>query len=175
MFFPEQLPVFALGIVCYFLIANGTFRNIYAVPILLISMIYLIFFAFYAKNLHFLPISIVYSIGFAGVVLAMSIRKFTLLQNPITVFIGKISYSIYLWHFASLSLIPFLLTKFNVPYNTDPLILFVLSVIFIFAFIVPISLVSYRVIEKGGIRMGNKIINRISDRKNGSAEAEEVW
>jgi peptidoglycan/LPS O-acetylase OafA/YrhL len=107
-YFPSQLPVFALGIMLYFLIIKKE-------PIWQINIWYLHLFVatitvhYFIEEINTMPSHILYSIGFMFIALLMGKYHIKILVNRLTVFIGSISFGLYLVHFAALNL----LEKFN--------------------------------------------------------------
>lgn len=160
LLFPQQLPVFALGIICYFLINNKKTKTKY---LLTGSIIYIICVIFYGNKLIFIPENILISFGFAGLILAMSKEKFYILQNKFTEFIGKISYSIYLWHFFFVMIIWYFYKKLNYFGYPNFLISFIIILAITLLVTIPFSFLSYK-IERVGIKLGNKIIYRINNK-----------
>jgi len=81
--------------------------------------------------------------------------------NRFTAFLGRISYSIYLWHG------PILVTAIAGPLarlqtlGLRPSLAYALSLVLAFAIIIPVSWVSYRVIERPGIWVGDRLIERV--------------
>ncbi len=107
-YFPSQLPVFALGIMLYFLIIKKE-------QLWQINIWYVLLFAatiavhYFNVEITIMPSHILYSIGFMFIALLMGKYHIKILVNRLTVFIGSISFGLYLVHFAALNL----LEKFN--------------------------------------------------------------
>jgi peptidoglycan/LPS O-acetylase OafA/YrhL len=100
-YFPSQLPVFSLGIIFYFLvIENESLTSISGKWILLFSGLLILQLS--TQTTHILPTHVLFGIGFLLLGYALSTYKFKLLVNPIITHIGKISFSMYLVHFAVL-------------------------------------------------------------------------
>ena len=95
MYFPNQLPIFALGIFAYYL-SKGNFGQISKN-----SMFFLIFTCFVYIFLPF-PRHFQYSLCFFVLLMTLSSNKSKFIVNPFFVYIGKISFSIYFVHFAVL-------------------------------------------------------------------------
>ena len=108
LYFPSQLPVFALGIMLYFLIIKKE-------PLWKINIWYIHLFVatitvhYFNSEITTMPSHILYSIGFMFIAFTMGKHHIKILVNRITVYIGKISFGLYLVHFAALNL----LEKFN--------------------------------------------------------------
>jgi len=97
LYFPSQLPVFALGIIMYFII-NDSHSIISGKSLLLLSLIFILHLTgFSLLNPH-----IMFAIGFVMLGVAFSRYQAIAFVNPIITYIGKISFSMYLVHFAIL-------------------------------------------------------------------------
>ena len=96
LYFPSQLPIFGLGIIAFFLIIKKDFQ---------VSAIYFLIFAALI-GIHFfrpiIPAHFLYGIAFLILIFSLSKYELSLFVNRFTVFMGKISYSAYLVHFAVL-------------------------------------------------------------------------
>lgn len=160
-YFPSQLPIFALGILFYFIIKDG-YRIIISSNLIILTSFILVF-QFMGFSI-ILPTHFLFGISFVVLGIAMSKKQFKVLENPILIYIGKISYSMYLVHFAVL----YWLTRFNfVDYfdNSNVYIailnygfrLFILIIISVF-----ISSLTYKFIEVPMQNIGKKIIYRIN-------------
>jgi peptidoglycan/LPS O-acetylase OafA/YrhL len=103
-YFPSQLPIFALGIILYFVSIKKE-RTFQIHPAYLI--LFLIVFVGLIINREITSSSnyFVFGIGFLFVAYLMGNYHSKLLVNPITKYIGKISFGLYLTHFAVLHLL----------------------------------------------------------------------
>jgi peptidoglycan/LPS O-acetylase OafA/YrhL len=104
-YLPSQLPVFALGILLYFIIKQDYKVSLSPVTVLICSIILVAHFA----GIRVLPDHVLLSIGFVGMAIALSKFEFRAFVNPVFVYLGRVSYSMYLVHFAVL----FWLNRFN--------------------------------------------------------------
>src|SRR6185369_782958 len=105
---PDQFPIFACGIILYFL--NHASPSERKIDPLIIFTLALLFLAQYITQSSFVfPAHIRFAMAFVLLGYALSRKEFFILVNPLTVYIGKISYSMYLVHFA----IIYWLTKAN--------------------------------------------------------------
>lgn len=167
---PVQLPVFALGIFLYFLIFKSDL-NLDVRPawyrqlsnILIFLSIYFFLIASYSdrlfisENIGFSFIIILFIIGFA-------LYPATRLNNYFVQFIGKISYSFYLFHPIVISLIGVqFLNKIGGIIN--PTFGFLLCFVVILSVTSIASYISYKVIEQPFQKLGTAIINRIEARE----------
>jgi len=97
-YFPAQLPVFLLGILAYFIVIDKT-ASVSTSTVLLTGFTVLIC-CYFSPPYHF-----VYSLFFLALIIAVSRKQFSILVNPVMAYIGKISYSIYITHFAILQIL----------------------------------------------------------------------
>lgn len=155
--FLNQLPVFGLGIISYFLIVE---KDLKVAPINLL-IISLIFVAHFIWNI-FLPNFILYSMGFLVLMYSLSRNEYKLFVNKFTMFFGKISYSCYLVHFAVL----YWLNKLNIIdfLASDNQIMIVLNYVVRLAVVISISslisLIFYNSIEVPFQKLGKQFIKR---------------
>jgi peptidoglycan/LPS O-acetylase OafA/YrhL len=105
---PDQLPVFACGVILYFLICASPGQR-YIAPLVFFTLSLLFLVQYFTQTSFVFPAHIRFAMAFVLLGYALSQKEFSLLVNPLTVYIGKISYSMYLVHFA----IMYWLTKFN--------------------------------------------------------------
>lgn len=108
-FYPvNQLPVFACGIMLYFLIKTRP-EEWRIDPIVIFIFCLLLLAQLLTATAFIFPLHIQFAMAFAALGYVLSRTEFFVLVNPITIYVGKISYSMYLVHFAVLHW----LTKFN--------------------------------------------------------------
>ena len=102
LYFPNQLPVFALGILMYFLIAEEefSFAGISAKSLFIFCALFLADLAM--KESFFFPRHILFGVAFLILGISLSKYKPVFIINPVVNYIGKISFSMYLVHFAVL-------------------------------------------------------------------------
>ena len=96
LWFPNQIALFGLGIIAYFIIIKKD-KTVSGLNYLIISILLMLNFAWSYIPKHFL-----FGLSFLVLILALSIKENPLIVNRITMFLGKISYSGYLTHFAVL-------------------------------------------------------------------------
>ena len=164
--FLQNLPVFVCGVITYrlffdyFVKMEIKARRRYG---LLFIMSFLFFYAAllteHLQNIHWGK-NILHGICFSLLILGMGLRPFSLLVNAKTVYMGKISYSLYLFHpLLVLPLIPVYYWFYGVlPGNT---LGFSASLLITLGLLTIISLISYKYIERRGIIMGEKLINNV--------------
>ena len=158
-YFPSQFPVFSIGIVAYFLVIEKQKINSIS-PIYLIFFIVMLLLQLGYGNYLFFSNHILFSLAFLGAIVMISKVNFTLFVNPITNFIGKLSFSLYLVHFAVLHWLEKwdLVNYFNksmTDYFIRLLLTIVLSVL--------ISFCLYKLIEQPFIRIGKRIISKFEN------------
>jgi peptidoglycan/LPS O-acetylase OafA/YrhL len=162
LYFPSQLPVFACGIFLYFLIKTPQ-NNWYISTSSLFFFTMMFLFQLTTGFILFTE-HIVFSIAFVFLCYSLYLREFFILVNPITVYIGKISFSMYLSHFAILN--------FMYDFNFDviqkylglnfEILQFLLRFIFLTVVSIIVSSIFYSFIELPFQNLGKKIIIYIS-------------
>lgn len=155
--FLNQFPIFSLGIVAFFIhkdgLTNINSKNYFLLAILFLAYCYLPF-----------PYYMHYSVFFLLLLLGLSKNPLPIIVNPVITFIGKISFSIYLIHFAVL----YWTKKITDPYlqsldnKIESYLYLVLLYVFVLAVSSIISYVSYKFVEIPGQQMGKRIIKRFS-------------
>jgi peptidoglycan/LPS O-acetylase OafA/YrhL len=161
--FPYQLPVFAAGIVLYFLIyeeqtitAEATLASgIYILMGLLLSTFKL-------------PVIIWFTIAFCFVMYSLSCTPWRLIINGFTLFTGKISYSMYITHFAVLY---FLRDSKIMNFLIDGTALFdfvhFLAMLFVTILCtLGVSSITYKWIEYPFQKLGQNIIRKLSNEEH---------
>jgi peptidoglycan/LPS O-acetylase OafA/YrhL len=103
LYLPNQMPVFALGILMFFLVSeeHGDCDRTAIRPLpLVISAVLLI--AQFALGIQALPPHVMCGVAFVALGIALGKRQFAVLVNPVFVHLGKVSFSMYVVHFAVL-------------------------------------------------------------------------
>ena len=156
-YFPNQLPIFALGIIMYFLISEEhAIKKISGKPIFVFCIIYLA--KLVTGNDAVIPFHIFFGIAFLLLGVALSKFRFKLIVNPIMQYIGKISFSMYLVHF---SVIHWLSNLQFIEYSSNGLLNYVARFSLVTCLTVLISSLLYRVIEIPFQKIGKKIIDKL--------------
>jgi peptidoglycan/LPS O-acetylase OafA/YrhL len=109
LYLPDQLPVFSLGFWLYFIIYEKDKLQISGASMLLMSLLAIAGLATQIdKQIDYL-IPTTFWWGLAFVALAVGVSKYQprILFNPLTNYIGTISYTIYLTHFAGIHLLEY--------------------------------------------------------------------
>jgi len=158
--FPSQLPIFLLGIVLFYMIRDfpndsQKNNNVVAVPgvWLLFSMLLWVHFATQIISEYFF-----FSVAFLLLAYSLALKPTKLIVNPFTVFIGKISFSLYLIHSAVLH---FMNTYGFVDFHFNPLTNFVIRYTVLLGVSSAVAFITYRYIERPGQQVGRKIIEFI--------------
>lgn len=157
LYFPSQLPVFCLGILLYFIvIENESLRKISGKSILVFSLLVL---GQLATGIQFvLANHILFGFGFLLLGLALSKFRFEVIVNPVVNYIGKISFSMYLVHFAVLHWLSY---HNFVEYFENGIFNYVTRLFIVLIITVIISSVLYNFIEVPFQEFGKRIIKRL--------------
>ena len=176
--FSHWAYIFPLGVICYLIYKlylpkmRSEYRAPAAFSMLLLSLVILFVFI---NNLPLdLALSDLYeplgiltrwqamsSVAFVLLILSLSLNPNRLIVNRFTRFFGTISYSLYLIHpFIVEPLKPVYVYIYgHTIYSTD-LSLF-LCILLTLLIVTPVSLLTYHLIERPGIRMGKKVIAKL--------------
>ncbi|TSD67604.1 acyltransferase [Inquilinus sp. KBS0705] len=163
LYFPNQLPIFALGIILYFLIYSETYE-INLKSLLLGAIFLLVGFSLEQQLL----IYNLFLFGLSFILLVIALQKYhpKILFNQAFLYIGKVSYTLYLTHWAAIyflnkfRLINFF-EKVNEPFAIINLIINYLIVLSISLFF---SCILNYFIEEPLQKFGKKIINHTSEK-----------
>ena len=153
--FPNQLPVFLMGVVLYFLVVEkNTLKEVspWAFAILAVALV-----ANKMFDLHlFLFDNVIFAFFFLVFAYALSEKPIKIFVTPITQYIGKISFSMYLVHFA----IMFWLEKFGcIPsFSVHPILNYVMWYLLVVAITVAISTITYYCVEQPFQNLGKRLI-----------------
>ena len=156
LYFPSQLPVFCLGIILYFLAMDGeNIKKISGSSLLIFSILLI---AQLTIRINFiLSEPILFGIGFLILGLALSKNRNIIIVNPIITYIGKISFSMYLVHFAVLHWLTYL--NF-IDYFKNSVINYITRYILVNIITIMISTLFYKIIEVPFQGFGKKIITK---------------
>ena len=157
LYFPSQLPLFGLGIIAYFIIMEEDFE---IEPLTILSMSAL----FIGQLIWGIVIHphVLFVVGFVFLMLALSKREFPLVVNRFTCYLGKVSYSAYLVHFAVIHwLTQFHLMNFIPVEGTLGAVLnYGIRFLIVVSVTVAISSIFHHLVEQRFISIGKKIIIR---------------
>ena len=164
LFFPSQLPIFLLGIVLFYMIRNHQNyscknNNVVVLPGIWLVTSMLLWMQLATQKI--IPEHFLFGVAFLVLAYALSLKPTKLFVNRFTVFIGKISFSLYLAHFAVLHFM-YKMEKYNfVDFHCNPLTNFAIRYIILLGMSSAISLITYMYIERPGRYVGGKIIEFI--------------
>ncbi|TBO42190.1 acyltransferase family protein [Pedobacter kyonggii] len=155
--FPNQLPIFAIGFILYFYVQNGSveLKHIYKNLCVLLGMI---LFVIFTKNPLFSNHIIVAAVFALLIAILAKLDRETWVENKIFLFIGKVSYSAYLCQYGVIFLLRdlhliniFTNSYANFIYNFT---LFAIATLLIAYFF-------YLIIEKPFQKIGRKLIHSL--------------
>lgn len=156
---PNHLPVFGLGILMYFfIIEKQEILNIAALPLLIFSILIYLQLADINILNSLLPTHVFFSIAFLFWGFSLSKYKPILIVNPIIIYIGKISFSMYLLHFATMHLFS---NIFKIEYTTNIIVDFIVKYMVLVFLTVLISTFFYKLIEIPFQKVGKRIIEKL--------------
>ncbi|WP_167631284.1 acyltransferase family protein [Mariprofundus ferrooxydans] len=157
--FFSQLPIFILGILLFHIIKCFPEEDKTMSFILLFSALYL-FASFLNTGVfgNLMPNSFLFGIGFLLFALALHFYHQPILVNWLVIWIGRLSFSIYIIHFFTLRLMHNVFPNdFWLNGNSG----FVVAYVLVLALSASASYVTYRFIEVPGISFGKRIIEKI--------------
>ncbi len=162
LYFPSQLPVFCLGIVLFFIVVKKqSLKTVSGASILVFSALVL---AQLAVGIPFaFPNHVVFSMGFLLLAIGLSASRCSLVVNPVISYFGKISFSMYLTHFAVLHW----LGKLGV--LGDPRFFrfeYIGRLSLVLAATTVISAITYNLVEVPAQKIGQKVINGLEKNKD---------
>lgn len=164
--FLQHLPVFVCGIIVYRFFfdhlnkLNARQRQMYGwACIILFIPFYAMLLTDKLQNMLW-GLSILHGICLALLVLGLGLKPFGFLINAKTAYLGKATYSMYLFHpLIIFSILPAYLWIYGImPGDISG---YLASLLITFALLVPVSLISYRYIERTGTGLGEKLISRL--------------
>lgn len=156
MWLPAQAPIFALGIVLYFLWQKVDSFDEALGPWLIASSVFLCGSACFGGYLFF-PGHVVFAIAFVMLALGLAMRPIGVFVNSLTRSLGEISYSFYLTHIPMLGLCAMAIHKTGVNGMYQYWILWLAGGVGSFV----AASVCYRFVEKPGMEFGQRLIERL--------------
>lgn len=164
---PNQLPSFAFGFVTYHLLAwaksakPATVMALFAIPLILFAYLGwkpLPYYGTLAEPAFWRDL--IASTAFMALILALRARAVSLLVNPVTRHLGKVSFSSYLTQFALIDAVILLFGKSEASgFLALPLFVFVYAGIV--AINTVIATVTFNAVEKPMIRLGGSLARRV--------------
>lgn len=168
-FFPAQAPIFLLGIVCYFLVTyesrqEDTTKLATPLVILACMLMYQL-----TVDSRLFGSNILYCLAFLGLILGLKLRPARLFVNPVMIFFGKISFSMYLIHFAIITM--------TVRYDFErlipnPSLNYGLRFLVVLGITATVAYATNYFFEVPGQRLGKRIIRRIADSRLAKSRSE---
>lgn len=152
-YFPNQLPVFSLGILAFFIVRDG-FPKLSAGTIAFLGFTVLVYsFAAFSKHISL-------SIGYALFLIFLAKKPHKLVANRILAEIGKASFSMYLVHFAILHWMTVWRWKEFFPVNdvTSAALNFICSFAVLLILSYSVSALFYRFVEMPFQQLGKRLI-----------------
>ena len=170
-YFPNQLPVFALGIMAYFIIYNNEVSNTNLSGKALLVFCCIILYQLITGHTEAFSDIIYYGLAFSILCVALSRYRLTIIVNPVTKYIGQLSFSMYLVHFAVLNL----LTKNNfIDYFNNGILNYTCRYILVVLLSMLISVVFYKLIEIPFQNIGKRIIKKLENKGNYTSVSEQI-
>jgi len=174
LWFPVEFPVFVLGLLTYRIWQSYImYRAKKSHEHKDLSLVLLLgAFILYGACLPFSDGKLYFSsFIFLPLILGLSLYPWPCLVNRLTIFIGKISYSLYLLHFFAIEFVSFILKPFEASHSRlmsqhmlhGPLGLVAIFSL-VFALSVPLCTLSWKYLEQPGIRLGRRLIAKREGR-----------
>ncbi|HVF98144.1 MAG TPA: DUF418 domain-containing protein, partial [Flavisolibacter sp.] len=156
-YFPNQLPVFSLGIVAFFVVRDGVSN---------LSPGTLAVLAFAAFVFSFTEVSkhISLSLGYFLLLLMLAKKPYKFITNSLFANIGRVSFSMYLVHFAVMHWLAYLhwTNLFAVSGTHSAWLNFTVRYLVLFSLSLGLSVLFYRLVEVPFQRMGKRLIERLN-------------
>jgi Predicted acyltransferases len=162
---PSQLPVFLIGAICFFLVGRKSMKAADSArdgTVLLVLAVYLLITFPLFGDTPYVPEEVLFSVAFLCLTYALSLRPSKLFVNPVTIFLGRISYSLYLVHFLVLLIIRGWLHAIVDNFRGSQR--FPLAFIVITALACVVAEITYRLVELPGQQIGKRIIRTRESR-----------
>lgn len=179
LWFPNQFPVFCVGFVVYFclrdfLVHDREMTSKLWVPLLWLSVLAIVPLSILQDTL--LQSHLLFSMDFALLTACLAHRPSRLLVNRLSCYLGKISFSGYLVHFAVLWQANKVMTVFGLNLRLSPNLYFFTLVLFGLTGTMAVASITYRLIEIPGQRMGRFAIAKLraKDRPYITTQAEPL-
>ena len=158
LFFPSQLPLFGIGIIAYFVVIKN---DITIKP----STFFIISVMFVGQMIWgiVIPSHVMFGIGFLVFIIALSKNEYPFIVNNFTCYLGKISFSGYLVHFAVLHWMDrFNFVDFIIVDNGAKVILnYSIRLIIVTVITIGVASAFYQTVEKRFIGIGRKILMQL--------------
>lgn len=158
--FVHQLPVFLIGMAAYFIIRDEVYevaRRPFQLAFVSLMPVVVVLEAFHRFGIGWAEFGFhsSFAVAFAGMAIALARAPHTIFVNPYIIWIGKISFSGYLWHLALIHVVPANLSWLSPAAN------FVWFYLALTALTMAASSVTYLAVEKPFIGLGNSLLRRL--------------
>jgi peptidoglycan/LPS O-acetylase OafA/YrhL len=162
--FPSQLPVFACGILGYYVFKAmpAGFHNRRNGFLLLATASMALYNAVDIGGHRLLPEQAVYGLGFLLLVLSQAVYPFPLFVNPAVCFLGRISFSFYLLHFVIMDAEIRLFHAFLPGVYSRPALAYVALAAATLVITIPLAWLTYTCVEQPFIKLGSNIVRRLN-------------
>jgi len=168
----KDLPVFSFGAVCYFVLAHRLrsepgphFRSVGSLLLFAFAYLMIAFANGWVSNQVFGDNPYAWqAVFYALLLVGLYMNPLRLLVNKVTTFLGTISYSLYLAHARIIVLMQPWFSHMQ-SHHRSPSKTYLLCVAATFLVAVPISYVTYRLIELPGIKAGKSAYRWIAQLK----------
>jgi peptidoglycan/LPS O-acetylase OafA/YrhL len=161
-FLPNQISVFFLGVLLYLTGNKNKVVNDHKY-IVWANIFFLAFFfvSFAYEGYEFyLPKFFIFSLLLLLLVVIVIKDKSKIIVNKFFVLFGKISFSVYLIHFAFYPLMPLIIKNINDFYTLNVIVIFLIVFVLFIILSGLLSILTYKYIEQPFINIGKKIILR---------------
>ena len=170
--FPTQLPVFACGILTYFLAraadsARPAGASASTGAVLLAVAGTLMYTAYDFGKHGWLLEHVCYALAFVPLMLGLKLCPLRLLVNPATRFLGRISYSVYLLHFVVLQLALNSLNTFLPEPWQQSLPAFLILCTATLAGSSALAWLTFRWVEQPFVDLGHRLARRLANARRG--------
>lgn len=174
-YLPNQLPVFALGFVTYFLVfekqrvdVNKLMQPLLALS-LLVAFCVVSHMAVFGE--HFL-----FALSCVGLIVVLANRRLPLLVNRPTLFLGKVSYSLYLGQYAGIILLSRwgVISPFNNAVAGAPYLNWGFNLLLLLSFNLLLAIVLYHTVEQPFQRLARQIIGKRMAYRQGRTVIQRV-
>lgn len=179
MWFPAQLPVFLVGLVLYFTLKRFLLGDAPApadrgTGTALLALSLFLFVGLSNGGYEFLPGDVVYAGAFGLFAYGLAVAPNRLFVNPVTCYLGKISYSVYVCHMALVGHVAsrpaHFLLKAAPALETNPLCWWVVFSIVSLILSALVATVTYHAIEVPGMALGKRIAERLRAQSRSAPE-----
>ncbi len=160
-YLPSQLPLFMLGIFLHYLLrGNAEDRTMRPIDLFVLAGVMIVHLA--TRREVIMPTHALFGMAFVLLAWTLAHRPFTLIVNPVVRHIGKVSFSLYLVHFAVLHWMDHFHLVDLVPHTGTPgaLVNYALRYLLVVGLGTAVSTLLYHAIEVPMQHVGQRLIDR---------------